>query len=1072
MKWFPRKHTNTFCFSSGETRNTDLKGVFFQLDLLTVFMLNALRGQKNWRISTEKADAGNFDDIVFETPNAAAVLAQVKFKQNVKTVSKEQFLSINSKKANFSLPRYFFSYQEVKNRYNVKNLIICTNVNVDQKSLRNFITFRHIKPDSMLFYEDNECAYFTFNENILPELKENLKRYHDHFKSEKLEEATITEENINDFLNILHIFPNYPSGKKMNVVIERLLSRLNDSALTQETSSQEIYRKVEDWYKQHRQIYLTESRAEAMFCERHSDKYCESLGRHNLMFKDNFYFTDTTSTFHVKSAGGHWLQMAKIHRTLEGDKCKKLFIGPGESREVQMQMIKAFELPYYKYLVMVWSDTAEQVSNKLRQILNRYKYKKVIILSDDGSTPSKFDEFEELDGHIKFEDLSKGSQERLLKSKNIAFQGQKISLKELFAPQMTENYSELLNPETLEKLVRGELFNVGVPVLSLDEDTTRYYIGRKFARDSVRQNYISEKNVYNETKKLAIIAGDVGIGKSTVLANLAATIKQSNPELWVIRIKLRDYTGILRNCLTKKMKRINAMELLNSEETTKLTSEFEKSIFSTNGKVVLLLDGVDEISPDYTDLILDLLRQCLDASNFAKIFITTRLHLTQKLEKILKTESLRMVPLTKSNQRDFLKKYWMHTLNLNKTDINKCKEYAKVLLFEMSLWLNSYKEGDFTAIPLHVRIVAEVFQECTASDESMNWLGCKEYLSSDQADPTFPARFNMAKLYDVFIEKKRDIFIRKENPSGNMIAHQVLLNEFNRVLDYHRCLALDLFLDKTESQLFSHYQSGGENVEVCVLKIGIAQKSRDKLRFVHGTLEEYFVAQSILTELKSKNENVDFQRMVIDKVLTDSHFKTVRTFLEDLLREGIDDLPPNIFEKYRSSYENTSTSNDIIFILSKEGCVAILQLILKNVKLKNINGATFKITNFFNRIFRKTNTLNRLEIIMAEYGVNFRDRKGNMPLHYAAERGHLDMVKFLVAQGADVNSVNGNNETPLDLANKFKKYRWRNVSAGFDNLQALVNWSVVNNSVGRGLDVNYGYCSGARYCSRQPRNIP
>lgn len=47
-------------------------------------------------------------------------------------------------------------------------------------------------------------------------------------------------------------------------------------------------------------------------------------------------------------------------------------------------------------------------------------------------------------------------------------------------------------------------------------------------------------------------------------------------------------------------------------------------------KIVLTLDGVDEISPDYTHLVLSLLGHCQEAPNFAKVFVTTRPHVDLK----------------------------------------------------------------------------------------------------------------------------------------------------------------------------------------------------------------------------------------------------------------------------------------------------------------------------------------------------------------------------------------------------------------------------------------------------------
>lgn len=48
--------------------------------------------------------------------------------------------------------------------------------------------------------------------------------------------------------------------------------------------------------------------------------------------------------------------------------------------------------------------------------------------------------------------------------------------------------------------------------------------------------------------------------------------------------------------------------------------------------------------------------------------------------------------------------------------------------------------------------------------------------------------------------------------------------------------------------------------------------------------------------------------------------------------------------------------------------------------------------------------------------VNERDRWGFTPLHGAAGGKHVDMLRYLVARGADVNVANDGGTTPLHLA--------------------------------------------------------
>ncbi len=51
--------------------------------------------------------------------------------------------------------------------------------------------------------------------------------------------------------------------------------------------------------------------------------------------------------------------------------------------------------------------------------------------------------------------------------------------------------------------------------------------------------------------------------------------------------------------------------------------------------------------------------------------------------------------------------------------------------------------------------------------------------------------------------------------------------------------------------------------------------------------------------------------------------------------------------------------------------------------------------------------------------VSHRDDEGRTPLHYAARNGHLDIVQFLLKNGADINAYDTEGWTPMRFA-KFK----------------------------------------------------
>jgi ankyrin repeat protein len=70
-------------------------------------------------------------------------------------------------------------------------------------------------------------------------------------------------------------------------------------------------------------------------------------------------------------------------------------------------------------------------------------------------------------------------------------------------------------------------------------------------------------------------------------------------------------------------------------------------------------------------------------------------------------------------------------------------------------------------------------------------------------------------------------------------------------------------------------------------------------------------------------------------------------------------------------------------------------------------------------VFAPTGMLAAVQYLVEEIGadVNAVDYEGNTVVHHAASRGDTEMIKYLVAHGADVTRVNRAGQTTIDLAN-------------------------------------------------------
>jgi hypothetical protein len=151
-------------------------------------------------------------------------------------------------------------------------------------------------------------------------------------------------------------------------------------------------------------------------------------------------------------------------------------------------------------------------------------------------------------------------------------------------------------------------------------------------------------------QRVMLISDTAGMGKSTVLTHMSKIIKRTSPAKCVVRIDLNDHTDALKALKEEEIDSKKATEFV-SEKLLKLKSDLELELFKQcceqkqKVRIVMMLDGFDEISPFYKQTMIDLL-QALRQKAIEQLWVTTRPHLREELEDKLHQLSNKLEPFS------------------------------------------------------------------------------------------------------------------------------------------------------------------------------------------------------------------------------------------------------------------------------------------------------------------------------------------------------------------------------------------------------------------------------------------
>ncbi|KAG5885438.1 hypothetical protein JTB14_020773 [Gonioctena quinquepunctata] len=978
---FRRYKMNTKKYKK-KTGASGAKGTDYQVKVLALF---ALEGAPldNWKLSTENEEAGNFEDIVIQSDGD--FLIQCKHSTSKQFLFSKDFWSTNTK-SDFGLPKYFSSFVNIRNKFkNIKLLIFCTNIDLSadedifEEESPSLDLFKRVKKS----YKFN-VSYITQLENIT---KDNdvvlLKEFCEKIRLFRIDDKEL-DGNIDESLNALRgIF-----GKTFY--------------------KEPFIERIREWFYSEKGYFIEKPHVAAFLHDTRSQKYFESLENYNISFRKS-YSIHNNGIINVV-VKNQLLSILHIHDKLRAEfkEGKVLYRDPEDDLE---HVVDAFELPIYKILLVSLSpkDVAQKDSflGSVDKILKQRTYKKAIILSNDPIIEKDGNEVKIEQKTMNFEEFSKEFQDMLL-SKTLIFQGENIPLRNLI-DNTNGPMTSIIDEETIVKLINGEKMKIGKPIRKLGE-LEHLYITRTFTKDG---KIFSEEDFYQanleRTLKFNLIADGAGMGKTTILTRLGSLIKQQFPQCYLIRIDLNLYTRLFKACLVAKNKSLNLEDFVQTDDEDLLNTTFKENVFKIPNKIVLMVDAVDEVSPNFTELIMTFLLETSRRSNIVTIFVTTRSHQKQDLENKLRVKSFKLHPFSNLDQVTFLTKFWKSGLSLDGHEKEKkCEIYAKKLLNEIDYAIGE-ELLDLVGIPLQTMMIADIFQ---SSEEKRYWMSCQDFLTSGSDDLVgMPKELNIVMLYDMFVNKKRNIYVNdKGNTQGNVFAEEALSEQFGTAIIEHQKLAAELLLDTKYCQLLkvTKYPSISKHI---IIRMGIIKKTGDKLSFIHQTFAEYFLAKCLWNQLKETQEKDEFLHFLVEEIFISPGFGVVRSFFNNILKDKWKQILEDTFVSCGKVVESiTWNESKNLVQLAEEDCFYILKLILTTLDVE-------------------CQEKNPLNIVVVErlilYGLKKRVElesvivSGIRPIHYAAHSGSLECLRLLIDKGADVNATTSADRRPIHDAALF-----------------------------------------------------
>lgn len=397
---------------------------------------------------------------------------------------------------------------------------------------------------------------------------------------------------------------------------------------------------------------------------------------------------------------------------------------------------------------------------------------------------------------------------------------------------------------------------------------------RKFTRKSKNGNLdenavLTEEELFKEVKhhKIVLFSDSCGTGKTWFMKNVANYLRNRKPIHWVNHLVLKRCSKIFKEARETDLK----FEEFIGNKILKVRN-FEREIFKQMykiGKVDLIFDGFDQVTPDNFDFVIKLCNS-FKHNDTNQLWIVTRNHHEAKLQETLKIDTVyKFVPFTEEQGMRLIQSYFLFY------DLEENYKFPQDTNFDEFL-------KNYTNYPSYYQQSKDFIDKvhrvnCIPIEYPMFYeLAASIYLDYD--DP-----ISDTTVYQIFKEISRIYFdmwadvrteYRKIDVFGFIAELKMTFHEL------HEFYALNSYY--VNKSVFCHRKLNRTKwSDERILSCGLLTKRNNTFFFLYDAFRDFYVADFVINGFMRGNEyiNKEFCKYIMD-FLTKPRFRVVRLFLD------------------------------------------------------------------------------------------------------------------------------------------------------------------------------------------------